>query len=69
MECALKACIAKQTAKHDFPNKTIAQKAHTHNIQQLVGLGGLDPKLQRDLKANRTLETNWLIVKDWSEAS
>ena len=69
VECALKACIAKQTARHDFPDKTLATKVYTHNIDQLVGLAGLDLGLKTEMKENRKLQTNWLIVKDWSEAS
>jgi len=69
VECALKACIAKQTERYEFPNKDLANRAYTHNVQQLVNLSGLDPKLQGEMKANSKLETNWLIVKDWTEAS
>jgi len=30
VECALKACIAKQTSRHDFPDKQRAFDCHTH---------------------------------------
>ncbi len=69
VECALKACIAKQVAKHDFPNKKLANKAYTHALQELISLAGLDLKLKTDMKTNPKLETNWLIVKDWVETS
>jgi HEPN domain-containing protein len=32
VECALKACIAKQTNLHDFPDKTVVQKSHAHDL-------------------------------------
>jgi hypothetical protein len=67
VECALKACIAKQTQKHDFPDRVIAQKAHVHDLEQLLRLAGLEPTLKEDMSGNRTLELNWAIVKDWKE--
>ena len=38
VECALKACIAKQTSKHDFPNKKLAAEAWTHDLKSWVQL-------------------------------
>ena len=48
VECALKACIAKQTNLHDFPDKTVVQKSHTHDLTELLVLAGLRLKLQLD---------------------
>ena len=67
VECALKACIAKQTKKHDFPDKDMATRAFVHNLEQLMKLAGLGPALDTDVAANKTLELNWAVVKDWSE--
>jgi hypothetical protein len=36
VECALKACIAKRTNRHDFPDKKRANESYTHNLTQLV---------------------------------
>lgn len=69
VECALKACIAKQTNRHDFPNKTVAQKSYVHNLEQLLKVAGLEPTLRQDMAANTTLELNWTVVKDWKETS
>ena len=69
VECALKACIAKQTNKHDFPNKALANKAYVHNLEQLIKLAGLEYELDKDIKSNKTLEINWAVVKDWKESS
>jgi len=69
VECALKACIAKQTKKHDFPDKEIANKAHAHNLEQLLKVTGLERDLERDVKTNKKLEVNWAAVKDWKTAS
>jgi hypothetical protein len=68
VECALKACVARQTNKHDFPNKKLAEQAWTHDLQKLVQLAGVWPDLERDMKTSSALQLNWTIVKDWSEA-
>jgi HEPN domain-containing protein len=67
VECALKACIAKQTPRYDFPDKDRVQKSHTHNLQQLLDLSGLKTDLQTEIARNRAFEVNWGIVKDWNE--
>lgn len=69
VECALKACVAKQVRRFDFPDKKLANEAFTHDLEKLVRVAGLMPILDLDMKTARTLELNWAIVKDWSEAS
>jgi uncharacterized protein YjaG (DUF416 family) len=67
VECGLKACIAKQVAKYDFPDKKLANDAYTHNLASLVKVAGLEPHLGAHATANPTFATNWAVVKDWSE--
>lgn len=69
VECALKACIARQTRRFDFPSKQIAQKVFVHDLEVLVRLAGLTQELNRDLAASGAFRLNWAIVKDWSEES
>lgn len=69
VECALKACIAKATKRHDFPNKQIATQVYTHDLQALVRLAGLKPGFDADRRASPSLDLNWAVVKDWSEES
>ncbi len=69
VECALKACIAKQTNKYDFPDKVVVQKSYAHNLPQLLKVAGLDHKLKQDMDINPTLEVNWTTVTDWEETS
>jgi HEPN domain-containing protein len=63
VECALKACIAKKTKRHDWPNKDLVSKCFTHDIERLLDLAGLKPLLPSD----PAFQINWGIVKDWSE--
>ena len=69
VECALKACIAKQTNLHDFPDKIVAQQSYTHNLLDLLDLAGLKLQLKLDTTpaANSALGINWQLVKDWNE--
>ena len=32
VECALKACIARETQRHAFPDKKIVDASYTHNL-------------------------------------
>ncbi|MBW1940581.1 MAG: HEPN domain-containing protein [Deltaproteobacteria bacterium] len=66
IECAFKACIAKQFKEYDFPDKKLVNKSHTHELEKLLGLAGLKQKLQEAQKENEELELNWAVVKDWS---
>src|SRR5438034_6529028 len=67
VEFAIKSCIAKQTRRHDFPDKHFASTVYTHDLSRLLKASGLEQKLQADSQKNATLELNWAIVKDWSE--
>ena len=69
IECALKACIAKQVNQYDFPNKQLANKSHTHKLNELLGVAGLKQKLTEKENQDNEFKLNWAVVKDWSEAS
>jgi HEPN domain-containing protein len=69
VECALKACIAKRTSEHDFPEKKLVNESHTHNLTELMRLSQLAPTLKTAMQVNSRLESDWITVQDWSEAS
>ena len=69
IECALKACIAKETLKHDFPDKDRANRSHVHNPSELIKVAELYRELQMDGATNPALDANWNIVIKWSERS
>jgi hypothetical protein len=69
LECAIKACIAKQVRQYDFPNKELAQKCHNHKLIDLLGVAGLKQKLKKTIKANLDFELNWAVAKDWAVES
>ena len=69
VECALKSCIAKSTARHDFPDKHRVQESHTHNLLSLLKLADLQSQFTQDKGQNPILAGNWNTVQQWSETS
>ncbi len=69
VECALKACIAKQIKRYDFPDRKLINDSYSHELEKLLGVSGLKEKLQDEIRNNPNLEVNWAIVKDWSVES
>lgn len=65
VECALKACVAKQVNRFDFPDRKLANAAYTHNLEKLVKVAGLAQTFDIDRESNQRLEVNWAVVKDW----
>jgi len=68
VECALKACIAKQTHRHDFPDKKRGDDSYTHDLMKLVKVAKLENELRQEIGANRVFRDNWATLKKWSEA-
>lgn len=68
MECALKACIARQTKQDQFPPRDAA-KYYVHDIAKLLDIAGLSEEYSREASQDPAFRTNWAVVKDWSEES
>ncbi len=67
VECALKACIAKKTKRHDFPaDAKYAYKVYTHNLEELLKLAHLDAELDRQVRSSPQLAINWAVVSQWN---
>jgi HEPN domain-containing protein len=69
IECALKACIAKGTKRHDFPDKKKVTESYTHDLVRLVGTAGLESDLDQQAASDPLFEVNWAVVDDWTEES
>jgi HEPN domain-containing protein len=67
IECAFKACIAKETKEYDFPDKKVANKSYTHDLSELLRLARLDDKMDDAKKLNKVVETYWALVVTWNE--
>jgi hypothetical protein len=69
VECALKACIAKTTRRHEFPEKDKVNRSYSHNLRELVRVAGLEDDLAARVKADQKFERFWDTVEVWSEQS
>jgi len=51
VECALRACIAKNTRAHSFPPKVkLVQEMYTHSLPKLLKAAGLDPQTEVSMR-------------------
>ncbi len=69
VECALKACIAKDTQQHDFPDRERAQKSYSHRPIDLMRVADLYNEFQAAMLSDPILATNWTVVSKWTEQS
>lgn len=69
VECALKACIAKGTRRHEFPEKSRVDASFTHNLKELVRVANLEASRSDRVKNDEAFGRNWELVQGWSERS
>ena len=69
VECALKACIARRTREHDFPDKKLVNDSHTHDLGKLFQLAELKIELDTAVQTDPSMQARLDTVQDWSEAS
>jgi HEPN domain-containing protein len=66
VECALKACFAKNVRRYDFPGK---KNPLVHNLQELVKLANLDAELLAVRKTSPRFASGWDMACKWTEES
>jgi len=69
VECALKACIAKGTQRHEFPEKKKVESSHSHNLRELIKVAGLEEARIEQAGRSPEFRANWDVVQSWSEQS
>jgi HEPN domain-containing protein len=69
LECLLKACIAKQIKRHDFPDKKLALDSYTHDLERLCITAGLKPSLKIKEEADEGFKLNWSVAMKWDVES
>jgi HEPN domain-containing protein len=52
VECALKACIARRTREHNFPDKKLAEESRTHDLRKLLQLAQLSEELETAIETD-----------------
>jgi hypothetical protein len=68
VECAIKACIAKNVQQYDFPDKDRVNQSYSHNLVQLIRAANLEVEFDAAKSTNQVLGDFWKVVKDWSES-
>lgn len=66
VECALKACIARQFKSRTIPDPRIVKAVYQHDLEQLVRIAGLQPDLDAAARTDPDLQLKWLVAADWA---
>lgn len=69
VECALKACLAREFRSWRMPDKNVLSQAYTHDLQNLARQCQLNQLIAAQGRADRDFDVNWALVKDWNEES
>jgi hypothetical protein len=69
VECALKACVAKQTIRHDFPDKELVNSSYTHDLEKLLHVAELEVELRESVRSDQDLRASWNVMRSWREQS
>lgn len=69
VECALKACAARQFRQDEVPEKTVVNDFYTHRLDKLLSISGAKAALEAKAGADPAFQVNWNTVRDWSESS
>ena len=69
VECALKACIAKETKRYEFPDKKRVDSSYTHSLRELVKVAGLEEERLDRANNDPDFQRHWEVVREWTEQS
>jgi hypothetical protein len=63
VECALKACIAKLTHRHEFPNKERTLQSYGHKFGELLKAAVLEPAQPEEAQRDSAFLRHWNVVQ------
>lgn len=67
VECAIKACIAKKTQRHEFPpSRKYSDDCFQHDFGRLITTAGLRGVLDAKRQSEAVFDANWAIVSKWT---
>jgi hypothetical protein len=69
VECALKACTARQFRQDEVPDKSLVNDFYTHRLDKLLHISRLTQAHEARVAADPRFKHNWNTVRDWTEAS
>jgi HEPN domain-containing protein len=69
VECALKACVAKQFRQHEVPDKKLVNTFYTHRLEEFLTISGVKSEMETHANTDSSFEINWNTARDWNEAA
>lgn len=69
IECALKACVAKQFREYEVPERKLVNSFYTHRLDELLTISGVKSEMEKQAESDSNFEINWNLVRDWTEAA
>ena len=69
VECGLKACVAKLTREHDFPDKQLVLDSYTHDLEQLLQISGVKREFDARVRMSKAFAVGGTTARDWTEAA
>jgi hypothetical protein len=69
IECAIKACIAKQINQHEIPTKVLINQFYVHDLEKLIKLAGIGTELDEKSSSDSSFKINWSLVRVWDESA
>lgn len=69
VECAIKACIARQFHQDEVPDRTVVNDFYTHRLDQLLRISGVGPALETRAAEDLAFRIAWRTVRDWNEGA
>jgi HEPN domain-containing protein len=69
VECALKACIARQFKAATIPERGSVDKLYVHDLRLLARYANLEAAIGSEAHTDRQFGTYWLTVQEWHEQS
>lgn len=67
IECALKACIARLTKRHSFPERNSVQSCYSHDLALLMRTANLEAAFLAEIARDPVLAEHWKTVRQWNE--
>jgi hypothetical protein len=69
VECALKACVARQFRQDEIPDKTFVNNFYTHRLDLLLNISEFKTALDSRAASDAVFLVNWNTVRDWNETA
>lgn len=65
VECKLKACIARNFKKEEWPDKELVNRIHTHKLKTLLDAAGLTADMAAACAASANFAAYWKTLQAW----